>query len=241
MALINCPSCSKPVSDKASSCPHCGTNLTQIASEVITPKLTKTQSIHWYIMKCAGVLLTISFLGSFLYSNSYISWAIWMMYIGIFRFLFYLTLFLAVKNKSVKNILGILYAAIALHWSVAMINVFARGGIDAINNISKLLSQPTISSVVGIVGLISFIVIAYQLRKTSFKIPIAIWLIYIMYNRVLETWQLYSSSSFNYFYSTHETLSVCQFILLSITKLAIGIILLTKSKRTFVKDLQMAK
>jgi len=38
MALINCPECNKEVSDKAASCPICGTAIASNETEPPTPK-----------------------------------------------------------------------------------------------------------------------------------------------------------------------------------------------------------
>ncbi|QCZ93358.1 zinc ribbon domain-containing protein [Salinimonas iocasae] len=51
MALIDCPSCSKKISDKADSCPHCGFGLADASSEDILrkqqlKKFQKLQSIQ---------------------------------------------------------------------------------------------------------------------------------------------------------------------------------------------------
>ena len=48
MALIDCPSCNKKISDKADSCPHCGFALAEASSEDILRKqqLTKFKKLH---------------------------------------------------------------------------------------------------------------------------------------------------------------------------------------------------
>jgi len=38
VAIVNCPSCSKPISDKARECPHCGMNFENQSAEDIQRK-----------------------------------------------------------------------------------------------------------------------------------------------------------------------------------------------------------
>ncbi|WP_018981887.1 zinc ribbon domain-containing protein [Salinimonas chungwhensis] len=48
MALIDCPSCNKKISDKADNCPHCGFGLGEASSEDIVRKqqLKKFKKLH---------------------------------------------------------------------------------------------------------------------------------------------------------------------------------------------------
>ncbi|QPG06870.1 zinc ribbon domain-containing protein [Salinimonas marina] len=48
MALIDCPSCNKKISDKADDCPHCGFSLADASSEDILrkQKLNRFKKLH---------------------------------------------------------------------------------------------------------------------------------------------------------------------------------------------------
>ena len=48
MALIDCPSCNKKISDKADDCPHCGFSLADASSEDI---LRKQKLKRFYLPK----------------------------------------------------------------------------------------------------------------------------------------------------------------------------------------------
>lgn len=55
MALIPCPSCGKPISDKATQCPHCGKNFTNVTLCIDNQRLTLWQLILWVMLKVSGI------------------------------------------------------------------------------------------------------------------------------------------------------------------------------------------
>ena len=61
MALINCPNCSKQISDKAIRCPHCGFTQRIINQKMDFSdiKLTKWENILWYALMVAVCMLLI--------------------------------------------------------------------------------------------------------------------------------------------------------------------------------------
>jgi len=58
MALIACPECTRQVSDKAASCPHCGNPLAKLenAQEVTTIEATGKS---WKFVQVVGVILIV--------------------------------------------------------------------------------------------------------------------------------------------------------------------------------------
>lgn len=69
MALIQCPECSKEISDKAAACPHCGNPLTprpdativatapgEVVTTEATGKLYKATQLAGVFLMCAGVV-----------------------------------------------------------------------------------------------------------------------------------------------------------------------------------------
>lgn len=62
MALINCPNCSKTISDKAIACPHCGSIQSTVTqqNDHSYKKLTTWQIILWYALKVAVVVLIVA-------------------------------------------------------------------------------------------------------------------------------------------------------------------------------------
>lgn len=61
MALINCPECSKQVSDRASSCPVCGHPINADIPEkgAITTTTIQATSKKWKTMQLVGTLILI--------------------------------------------------------------------------------------------------------------------------------------------------------------------------------------
>lgn len=68
MALINCPECNKEVSDRAPTCPGCGTPIAtdkesagsgvqQLTTTQGTSKSLKLQSVLAMILLCAGIFM----------------------------------------------------------------------------------------------------------------------------------------------------------------------------------------
>lgn len=55
MALINCPECNNMVSDKATTCPHCGCPISQSGKGTAT--LTVTMAAQWFLV---GTTVTVA-------------------------------------------------------------------------------------------------------------------------------------------------------------------------------------
>lgn len=74
MALIKCPECSKEVSNKAPSCPHCGTPIAAASDQTETgvvlttvQETSKKLKIHILISAClfwGGLILIFTAIGS---------------------------------------------------------------------------------------------------------------------------------------------------------------------------------
>ncbi len=58
MALIACPECTRQVSDKAASCPHCGNPLAKLENN---PEVTTIEATgkSWKFVQLAGVILIV--------------------------------------------------------------------------------------------------------------------------------------------------------------------------------------
>jgi len=66
MAVINCPSCKKKISDKAKTCSHCNTSLTELNTEQLE-SLAKVNRI-----KQAQRLMNYSFIAMFLFCGGFL-------------------------------------------------------------------------------------------------------------------------------------------------------------------------
>ena len=111
MALIKCPECNKEISDKASSCPHCGYPLEKKETKKVRNKEPKKRFSSkeyklWGLILgiCCSVLLLILLLG-ITFNNIIISLIITVIYGGI---IFILCKTLLTNKKNVKKYLWLI-------------------------------------------------------------------------------------------------------------------------------------
>jgi uncharacterized membrane protein YvbJ len=101
MAIVNCPECSKEISDKAKSCPGCGFPL--FTPEVRT---NSTKSINEFNSEWIAILLLCGFLG-FLGAHHYYS-----KNISKAKLIFWISIISIVLSFAFIGIIGLAYTSI---------------------------------------------------------------------------------------------------------------------------------
>ncbi|QOL25018.1 hypothetical protein LP316_11970 [Thalassotalea sp. LPB0316] len=78
MAVINCPACSKKISDKAPTCSHCGLEIANATGDRLSHirKVNRIQRAQTLLNQSfiAMLLFCAGFLGIFWYDNNQTSW-----------------------------------------------------------------------------------------------------------------------------------------------------------------------
>lgn len=171
MALIDCPQCSKPVSDLAAVCPHCGKLITAVSNDNSPKELTKWQLSLWKMLKISGILYILSLLLLLVPANlSYISKSvistlitarIVIDFVGIY--LAFFSIGMAVSNKALKPILIVMWVAMASY------SICTFWEIHAV--------YPQLQIIYRVVKLLFLAILFSNLLKTSLALPIAIYII----------------------------------------------------------------
>lgn len=185
MALIQCPNCSKNISDKATSCPHCGSTVVITTnSEYNVLNFTTFQTTILFSIKISAIvllLLNISFQGYFefygcfwgaiLDDNSFIammvnSWNNCFHYVDlVFGLALWLMFVLVIKSKIYKILGFVLYGIFVLF-------CFKIHGLFPFFNISNELNIT-----LCIIRIIFWLVLAIYYHKRLTGLPFIFCLI----------------------------------------------------------------